>query len=177
MKRVAQIAKALVLAPFGIAIGILVFGVLGIMAIPISISGYFEQRKWLREMRASGRTRTAEELAEGEKSGTLIVDNPGWAGKSKYCWWTPDDIESLAPMSITPFEERMESLKSEFGPDSLPLDRWVYDNYLSDTIGKAYLVAARGGDLVASKLQTQMIDSKLIRTWSGPVSEFGRSDT
>ena len=173
MKSVAKTLAAILLAPIGIALGMLVFGTLGIIAIPFSIRGHFEHRKWLHAMRSSGRTRTAAEILAGNESGTLIVDQPGWGGKAKYCWWTPDDIESLAPIEITPLKDRIEAMKSEITFDSLPLDRWIYDRYLSSANGTAYLVAIRRGDNVAALLQADLDDLRLIETWSGPFGEFG----
>ena len=173
MKRIGQILATVLLAPFGIAIGLLVFGVLGLISIPMSIRGHFEHRAWLREMHSEHRTITPSGIAERGQSGTLIVDQPGWGGKAKYCWWTPDDLDSLSPVQITPLADRIESLESMLDADSLPLDRWIYDTYLSRVCGTAYLVTTKRGDLIATQLQTDMVNLKLIETWSAPVTEFG----
>ncbi|MGI9467967.1 MAG: hypothetical protein ACR2OA_12670 [Rubripirellula sp.] len=173
MNRFAQTVVTVLLAPFGLALGILVFGTLGIMVIPLSVRGYFEHRQWFQRMRCSGRTLASEEISGRGGSGTLIVDQPGWKGKAKYCWWTPDDVESLTPVPITSLSERFESVKYELNADSLPLDRWIYNTYLSYGDGTAYLVTTKRGDLVASQLQADMIDLQLIETWSAPVGEFG----
>ena len=176
MKRFAQTIVAILFAPIGIALGILVFGTLGIMAIPLSVRGYFEHRQWLRRMECSGRTLLTDEISKRGGSGTLIVDQPGWGGKAKYCWWTPDDIESLAPVPITSLAERFESLKSELNADSLPFDRWIYNIYLSPDDGTAYLVTSKRGDLVASQLRANMVDLKLVETWSATVGEFSEQN-
>jgi hypothetical protein len=173
MKRIAQTIVTMLLAPFGIAMCLLVFGVLGIIAIPLSVRSHFEHRRWLKQMRRSKRTLTPTEIVERGGSGTLIVDQPGWGGKAKYCWWTPDNIDSLAPLPITPLADRIESLNSRLDADDLPLDRWIYDTYLSPDSGTAYLVTTKRGDLVASQLYADMVNLNLIETWSAPVREFG----
>lgn len=161
----------ILLAPFGIALGLLVFGVLGLIAIPLYVRGYFEHRDWLRKMRMSKRILTSTEIKDRGGSGTLIIDQPGWGGKTKYCWWTPDDIATLAPVRITPLTDRIESLKSRIDPDDLAFDRWIYNNYLSRSNGKAYLLTTRRGDLFASQLQTDMVKLTLIETWTAPVAD------
>ena len=173
MKRLSKTIVTILMAPYAIVIGILVFGTLGVIAIPLSMRGRIEHRRWLRQMDRSGRTLTPIKIAELGGTGTLIVDQPGWGGKAKYCWWTPDDVESLAPVPITSLTERFESLKSELNADSLPLDRWIYNTYLSRDGGSAYLVATKRGDLVASQLRADLVNLNLVETWSGPVGEFG----
>ena len=164
------------LAPFGIAIGLLVFCALGLISIPMSIRGHFEHRAWLRAMHSEHRTITPSGITDRGQSGTLIVDQPGWGAKAKYCWWTPDDLDSLSPVRITPLADRIESLKFKLDADSLPLDRWIYDTYLSRDSGMAYLVTTKRGDLVATQLQTDMVNLKIIETWSAPVCEFSEQN-
>lgn len=173
MKRIAQTIVTILLAPFGVALGLLVFGVLGIIAIPLSVRGHFAHRRWLRTMHRSKRTLTPTGIAERGGSGTLIVDQPGWGGKAKYCWWTPDSLDLLTPIPIRPLADRIESLKFQLDADDLSLDRWIYDRYLSRDTGTAYLVTTKRGDLVASQLQADMVNLNVIETWSAPVGEFG----
>ena len=162
MKRIAQTIVTILLAPFVIALGLLVFGVLGILAIPLSVRGHFEHRKWLRKMRSSARMLTPADISERGGAGTLIVDQPGWGGKAKYCWWTPDDIDSLSPVKITPLADRIESLKSKIDDDDLLLDRWIYSEYLSRDTGTAFLVTTQRGDLIASTLQAYLVDLQMV---------------
>jgi len=57
-------------------------------------------------------------------------------------------LESKGPpikVQITSLTDRTESLKSKIDADDLPLDRWIYDNYLSRDNGMTYLVATRRG--------------------------------
>lgn len=168
MKRLQKSILAVLLFSFAIAIGILIFVALGIMAIPLSVQGFFRRRAWLREMRASGRVRSVPEIVQHETAGTLIVDQPSF-GEIKYCWWTPDDIESLAPFEfpIASLRERFDALEGELDLDSLPFDRWVFDRYLNDESGTALLGAVRKGDKVADEIRQQRADLKLIETWSG----------
>ena len=58
--------------------GILAFRTLGIMAIPLSVRGYFEHREWLEKMACAGRTLEPTEIAK--RGG----DQPGWGGKAKH---------------------------------------------------------------------------------------------
>ena len=83
MKRIAQTIVTILFAPFGIAMGILAFRTLGIMALPLSVRGYFEHHEWLEKMACAGRTLEPTEIAE-RGGGTLIVDQPGWGGKAKH---------------------------------------------------------------------------------------------
>lgn len=173
MKRIAQTVVAILLAPFVIILGLFVFAVLGIIALPLCVRGHFEHREWLRKMRSSGRTLTTKEIAERGGTGTLIVDNPGWGGNSRYLWWTPDDIESLSPVLIVPMTERIQALKFTIDDDALPFDRWIYNAYLSRDTGTAYLVTSLHGDSVASQMRADMVNLRLVETWSAPIRGFG----
>lgn len=176
MNRIVETVKTVLLAPFFIAIGILVFGTLGIIAIPFSIRGGFQHRQWLRKMHATGRTLTPTEIAERGGTGTLIVDQPGWGGRAKYCWWTPDDVASRSPLPLSPLSVRIEEMKTEVSSDALPFDRWVYHEYLATDSGTAFLVTAKHGDRKASMMQTDMINLQLIETWSAPISKFAAAE-
>ena len=175
MRKTLQILTLIVLSPIWLPLGILVIIVLFVMAIPMSIRGYFEYRGWLRTMRSIGRVRTASEIIEHNESGTLIVDQPGWGGKHKYCWWTPDDVESVAPVDVTPLADRIDALKFEIRGDGtdLPLDSWVFEQYLSDESGTAYLVSTRNGDNIAKNLTKKLSGLKIVETWTAPRTEFG----
>ena len=173
MKHIGKTIVSILLAPFALVLGLLVFGTLGVMCIPMSIRGHFEHKAWLREMRTSNRTITPEQIAKRGGTGTLIVDKPDWGAKASYCWWTPDDLNSLSPVEITRLSERIESLQSKLEPDDLPLDRWIHENYLSHETGLAYLVTTTRGDVLASQMQDNMVNLEVVETWSAPVAEFG----
>lgn len=178
MKLVGQILMTVLVAPFAIAVGLLVFGTLGLASIPMSVRGHFEHRAWLREMYINGRTITPSGIVDHGQSGTVIVDQPGWGGKAKYCWWTPDDVEALAPVDVTPLSDRKDALKFELRGDGtdLPLDSWVYEHYLSDESGTAYLVSTRNGDTLAENLTKKLAGLKIVETWTAPRAEFGSSN-
>lgn len=173
MKHIGKTIVTILFAPFALVLGVLVFGTLGLMCIPMSIRGHFEHKAWLREMRTSNRTITPEQIAKRGGTGTLIVDKPDWGAKANYCWWTPDDLHSLSPVEITRLSERIESLQSKLEPDDLPLDRWIHENYLSTETGLAYLVTTEGGDALAGQMQDDMVDLEVVETWSAPVAKFG----
>lgn len=179
MRKASQWFIAIILSPIWIPIGLLVFIILIGMTVPFVIRDRFEHRSWLREMRKRDRCRSRSELIEQNESGTLIVDQPRFGGANKYCWWTKDDIGSLAPVKITPLADRIESLKFALRGDGtdLPLDGWIYVRYLADDTGTAFLVADRRGDLIAKQLTTELPHLKIVETWSAPQSELMRRDS
>jgi hypothetical protein len=177
MKQFQRTIVTVLFAPIGIVLFLLVFGVLALIAIPVLIVAQVEHRAWLRKLRNSERLLTPAEIAERGGSGTLIVDQPGWDGQAKYCWWTPDDVGLISPIEITPLVDRVESLQAKINQDDLPLDRWIYNKYLKLDTGTAYLVTTKLGDLVASRLHDGMPNLKRIETWSAPIAEFGSCKT
>ena len=169
MRRFFQIAMNIILAPIWILIAGVVLLALLVIYIPVMCSAFVAGRRWRRALRIAGRTQSPYALLRSQVSGTLILDCPSLGWNTTYCWWTPDDIQSLAPISMPTDEDRRNTFKSrDDGKLSHPFDRWVYERYLAQETGTAILLSTRRGDRLATKLHFKFPSHKIIWSWSGP---------
>ncbi len=156
-------------APFWIPILVVVFAVLGVMVGPCMISGYFQHRRWKRDLRRGGRVKRWEDLVETEVAGTLIVDRCTLGWNTTYCWWTSDDVEEQSPIPTPTDDERRRVIQA--GETLVhPFDQWCWQRYLALETGTAYLLATRHGDRLANRLQSAMPGAKVVAIWSAPSS-------
>lgn len=177
MRRFLKFLTFLIGIPFGLLIGTFLAIAAFAIVVPMSIRERFQYRQWVQKMRSKGRVRDASAIVHNNESGTLIVDRPKWGESLKHCWWTPDDVASLAPFDIIPLSDRIDALRFEIQGDGfdLPLDRWIYEHYLSDDSGTAILVSTRNSDKIAECLTRKLPGLKIVETWTAPCSEFGPS--
>ena len=169
MRRLFRTAMNLIFAPVSLVIAGLLLLAFLVIYPPVLCASLLEYRRWYRKLRIAGRTRSPAALLGSNQCGTLIVDNPSLGCNTTYCWWTPDDLESLSPNPIPTDDDRNNTIKSKSdGKLSHPFDRWVYERYLALETGTAILLSTRRGHKIEAKLHSRSPTYKVVTSWSGP---------
>lgn len=174
MMAMLNVVRTLILLPFAIAIGALVFLFIAIVILVYMPRTIWLNSLWRSKLRRDGRYKCPEIQPGSIESGTLIVDSPtvGWG--ITQCWWTPDNVRDISPEPIPTEEERDRHLRTNPDRLELPFDRWVSTKYLDANAGTAILLGYRRGDALVRQI-TRRIDIPVVRSWSGPIAQFPNS--
>lgn len=128
-----------------------------------------ERKRWLNQLRNQNRAIAAAALLSAHDSGTLIVNRTTADFSKANCWWTPDDILTIAPCEMPDDKERRELQSSD--SEVHDFDLWCFQRYLSTESGSAMLILpVYNGARMASILKTRKPNMKLVLSWSAFVS-------
>jgi len=98
--------------------------------------------------------------------GTLIIDltTLGWGVSD--AWWTPDDIQSRAPV-YPPRKEDYESPAMD--KNRLEWERWCWNEYTNPDNGKALLLRVWNGESLERQLKRRYPAMNIVYTWTALV--------
>ena len=164
--------------PFWILIWTVIFTGTGIAFLIFTPRMLAENRKWKESLREQGRLDKLLTKSEKYRTGTLIVDSctPSWG--TQMCWWTPEEIRTLAPQDSAIYESfedrfhdvemRMKEVDGDKRAELARLfDHWLYARYLHPERGTAVLLASGKGDRFAERLSRDCPRLDVVFTWSG----------
>ncbi len=128
-----------------------------------------ERKRWLDKLRDQNRAIAAAVLLSAHDAGTLIVNRTTPDFTKSNCWWTPDDILTIAPCDMPDDNERRKLQSSD--SKAHDFDLWCFQKYLSIDSGSAVLILpVYNGARMASILKLRKPNIKLVLSWSALVS-------
>jgi hypothetical protein len=155
--------------PFAVFIVVAVVLFLIVTFFALTPRTAWDNYKWRARFKRLGRYKNPDVHPHLLSGGTLIVHSParGWA--LTQCWWTPDDIASISPVSIPNDDDRGAHARSNTDKLEMPFDAWVYQRYLNTDDGSPTLLAYRRGDRYPQRLLTLKPNFGCVESWSAPV--------
>ncbi len=167
LRTIAKRLGVVLFYPFIILLLPFIFFGIGIIFVNATVSGMFQQARWLRQLRKDGRATPAAILLSNVSGGTLIIDRPGFKFKATHCWWTHESVAEISPFPIPTDDERMILCTETKETTPHEFDLWCWRRYISPVTGSATLITPpHGGEAMASKIRENLQSLSCVKSWS-----------
>lgn len=160
---------AILLAPFPLSIGVMVLAVFLVPCAALYAVGeilyFIDERRFRSRMRKKGRVlkRPAARDLIVAQGGTLIIESPSIGWGNTRAWWTPEDVQLIAPHGPPTDSEMRESAQEM---RATPWDQWCFENFVSPDSGRALLLRIGAGKAWQRRIKRSFPNLKIIETWT-----------